>query len=41
MTNKIRVFDAYTAFSCYDGFDSIIDTLEKAKKLEETGEWER
>jgi pyruvate/2-oxoacid:ferredoxin oxidoreductase beta subunit len=41
MKNKIRIFDAYTDFSCYDGFDSIINTLEEAKKLEETGEWEK
>lgn len=41
MSNKIRVYDVFDSISPYDGFDSIISSIEAAKKAEASGEWQQ
>lgn len=40
MSNKIRVYDVFASMHPYDGFDSVIATIQRAKAAEASGEWD-
>lgn len=40
MSGKIRKHDIFDSLQPYDGFDSIIATIQKAKAAEASGEWD-
>lgn len=40
MSNKIRKHDVFATMHPYDGFDSIIATIQRAKEAEASGEWD-
>lgn len=40
MSGKIRKHDVFDSMHPYDGFDSIIATIQRAKAAEASGEWD-
>ena len=40
MSGKIRKHDIFDSMHPYDGFDSIIATIQRAKAAEASGEWD-